>query len=60
MSHTVARLEVSSSTYNEIKKLLEDAGYDHAFIEDEMIDMSGIAIKKIDRKKLYVEQGRRQ
>jgi len=42
-THTVATLEVSTSAYDEIKKLLEEAGYQHTFIGD-MIDMSGIGL----------------
>lgn len=45
MTHTFAKLEVSESTYKEIEKILKEAGYQHAFIEDTM-DMSGIGLKK--------------
>lgn len=45
MSHTFAELEVSLETYNEIKKLLEKAGYHHAFV-DGAIDMHGIGLVK--------------
>lgn len=46
MTHTYAELEVSSGTYNEVKKLLTDAGYGHAFMEDGAIDMHGIGLTK--------------
>lgn len=44
-SHTLATLEVSLTTFNEIKALFKEAGYDHVFLEDgRMIDMTGIGI----------------
>lgn len=45
MTHTYATLEVSAEAYDEIKRKLEDAGYQHAFI-DGAIDMHGIALVK--------------
>lgn len=44
MSHTYALLEVSATAYDEIRKLLEAAGYGHAFADDGAIDMHGIAL----------------
>jgi hypothetical protein len=47
MTYTYAILEVSKSTYEEIKKLLVDAGYEHTFHNDDgrtVIDMHGIAL----------------
>jgi hypothetical protein len=43
MSHTFATLEVSASTYDEVERLLREAGYGHAFI-DGAIDMHGIGL----------------
>jgi hypothetical protein len=43
-THTYATLEVSRAAYDEIRKKLEDAGYQHAFHEDGLIDMHGIAL----------------
>lgn len=46
-THTYAILEVSAACYEEIKTLLEKAGYQHAFIKTdqaEAIDMHGIAL----------------
>lgn len=44
-SHTLATLEVSLTTFNEIKALFEEAGYDHVFLEDgKMIDMTGVGL----------------
>lgn len=46
-THTVAELPVSRETHAEVKRLLEDAGYDHAISSDgvgDIIDMHGIAI----------------
>ncbi len=50
MTYTYALMDVSESTYNEIKKKLEDAGYQHAFHDDHdgdgmVLDMHGIALK---------------
>ena len=52
-THTYAVLEVSSAAYAEIKALLEAAGYEDQFHEDDgaiVIDMHGIAIKDQDAK----------
>lgn len=47
-THTYAILELSQSAYDEIKKKLDDAGYDHAFHHDAdhgtVLDMHGIAV----------------
>jgi hypothetical protein len=43
MTHTVATLDVSSSTYAEITQKLRAAGYDHVF-DGELIDMTGIGL----------------
>lgn len=48
MTHTFAELEVSAAAYDEIRKLLEEAGYQHAFMEDGVIDMHGIGLTKAD------------
>lgn len=45
MTHTYAILEVSRSTYDEIAQALRAADYDHAFHEDDTVDMHGIAIQ---------------
>jgi len=48
MTYTYAILEVSESTYQEIRKLLDEAGYQQAFHEHEdgeVVDMRGIALK---------------
>lgn len=51
MTHTYAELEVSPSTYKEIKRLLEQAGYDHAFVGG-VIDMKGIGlVQRIEESK---------
>lgn len=44
-THTYSILQVSQSTYNEIRDKLKTAAYDHAFHEDGIIDMHGIAIQ---------------
>lgn len=48
-THTFAQLEVSQRTFDEIKQLLSDAQYQHAFHYDteekvNTIDMHGIAL----------------
>jgi hypothetical protein len=45
MTHTFAELEVSDKTYDEIKALLKEAGYGHAFVGG-AIDMHGIGLIK--------------
>jgi len=44
MTHTVAELEIRGADYARIRKLLKEAGYDHCFLEDGLIDMTGIGI----------------
>jgi hypothetical protein len=44
-THTFAELEVSPTTYDEIRQKLEDAGYQHAFV-DSAIDMHGIGLTR--------------
>lgn len=45
-THTYALVEVSASTYQEIKKILEEAGYHHAIDEKfNVIDMHGLALR---------------
>jgi len=43
-THTVATLEVSKKSYDEIAKKLIAAGYDHVFIGDGILDMTGIGL----------------
>jgi hypothetical protein len=47
-THTYAIMDVSEAAYNEIKKKLEDAGYQHAIHIDRdgsvVLDMHGIAL----------------
>lgn len=45
MSYTFALLKISREAYDEISRLLLDAGYQHAFIRNhDAIDMHGIAL----------------
>ncbi len=46
MSHTYALLEVSPATYVEIRRKLEEAGYQHAFHNNGVVDMHGIALEE--------------
>lgn len=43
-THTHANLEVTLTTYDEIANKLREAGYDHVFDEDGVIDMHGIGL----------------
>jgi hypothetical protein len=45
-TYTLAELELSPAAYEEIAAKLLDAGYDHAFSPEGMIDMSGIGITR--------------
>lgn len=45
-THTVAELALSGAAYDEIRKSLEAAGYQHAFDADGMIDMTGIGVTR--------------
>lgn len=44
MTHTLAELELSPLAYSEIAEKLRAAGYDHAFLEEGMLDMSGLGV----------------
>lgn len=47
-THTLAKLEVSQTTYDEIAALFKEAGYTHVFAKEgedgEVMDMTGIAL----------------
>lgn len=44
-TYTVAELPISRAAFDEIARLLRESGiYDGQFMEDELIDMSGLAI----------------
>ncbi|WP_175777473.1 hypothetical protein [Burkholderia anthina] len=44
MTHTVATLDVSAMTFQEIAGKLRAAGYGHLFMMDGTIDLTGIGI----------------
>lgn len=44
MTHTYALMPVTLATYEEVKRKLKDAGYDHALGPDGELDMHGIAL----------------
>lgn len=44
MTYTLAKLVLSQEAYDEIAKKLRDAGYDHVFTDDGMIDMTHIGV----------------
>jgi hypothetical protein len=54
-TRTYAILEVEPEIYNKIRKLLEDAGYGHAFHRGnndlEVIDMHGIALQATEERR---------
>lgn len=43
-TYTLAELEVSEAAYKEIEAAFKAAGYDHVFLNDGMIDMTGIGL----------------
>jgi hypothetical protein len=45
VTHTYAILEISRAAWDEIRRKLADAGYRHAFHDNETIDMHGIALQ---------------
>lgn len=45
-THTYAVLEISKAAYDEIAFALRAANYDHVFMEDGLIDMHGLALRK--------------
>lgn len=47
-THTVVELELSEQAYEEIARKLRGAGYDHVFLDNDNIDMNGIAVRKED------------
>ncbi len=44
-THTYAIMEVSPETYDEVQKLLIDAGYAHAINDEGELDMHGVALQ---------------
>lgn len=46
-THTIATLEVSQAAHDEICIALEAAGYQHAFLEDGLLDMTGIGLHSV-------------
>lgn len=47
-THTYAELRLSPAAYKEIAEKLKEAGYDHAFMENGVIDMHGIGVSNED------------
>jgi len=59
-THTFTILEISREAFDEIKKKLEKAGYEHTFDGDDLIDMHEIALrpeKRDNRRTFYLEHG---
>ena len=54
-TYTYVTMELSPATYAEIRKILMDAGYNHAFHEDGIIDMNGLAVKDDLNKAEYAD-----
>lgn len=44
MTYTYAELEISRAAWDEIAQKLRAAGYDHAFVDENTIDMHGIGL----------------
>lgn len=57
MTHTYAVLDISRVAYDEIRRKLEVAGYQHAF-DGDIIDMHGIALAAPDRCASVAEMAR--
>jgi hypothetical protein len=51
-THTIVLLDVSQSAYDEIAGKLLAAGYDHVFLDDDAIDMTGIGLQTLPRTSL--------
>jgi sugar phosphate isomerase/epimerase len=52
-THTFVVLELSDQSFKEIFTKLKEAGYDHAFVEEDgkvVIDMHGIAVGQSEPK----------
>jgi hypothetical protein len=45
VSHSIATLEVSAGTYDEIASKLRAAGYDHVSGANGVIDMTGVGLE---------------
>lgn len=43
-THTLAELQISEAAYKEIEAAFKAAQYDHVFLDDGMIDMTGIGL----------------
>lgn len=43
-THALATLELSRAAWEEIADKLREAGYDHAFLDDDVIDMHGLGV----------------
>lgn len=48
-TYTYVKLPVSEAVFEEIKKKMEEAGYQSSFVDADCIDMHGIAIVKEDQ-----------
>ncbi len=44
MTHTYAEVAVSKAVFDEVKAILKAAEYEHAFIDDDTIDMHGLGL----------------
>jgi len=47
-TRTYAVLQVTSRTYTEIYEAFKAAEYSHAFMDDDVIDMHGVALSRLD------------
>lgn len=48
MTHGYSILELSRPAFDEIRRKLKEAGYEHAFEGEDTIDMHGIAVQDSD------------
>jgi hypothetical protein len=62
-THTFVVLDLSEAAYQEIRRKLEDAGYQHAFMQSDgraVIDMAGIAVAAIEPERAQTVAKRRR
>ena len=57
MTYTYAKMPVSKSTYNEIKRKLKKANYDHAILKNGCLNMQGLALA-VEEKSKPAKKGR--
>lgn len=57
-THTFVTLEISRAAYDEIRSKLAAADYGHCFIDDNTVDMTGIAVQPAEAPRTLADSGR--